>query len=182
MELYCVLVLSIHLYGAVAWTLKKEDENRLLVFELMCLRKVPGVSVLNQIQNNRISQSLDLNYTTIDWVNHKMMRLFRHMQRMNSNRYPDILMEANITEKRLHGRPAKRWTDYIKDSCSAQYLTSIYQMARMAMDREEWRNIMDQMARQSDPPVPMPSVKPFQELFFNQYSDSFSIFSKNLHF
>ena len=155
-ELYRVLVLSILLYGAETWTLKKEDENRLLVFEMMCLRKILGVSLLDKIRNNRIRQSLDLNHTIIDRVNHRRMKLFGHIQRMNSTRYPKILMEANIAEKRPKGRPAKRWTDCIKDSCHAQNLTSIYQMARMAMDREEWRNIMDRMARQSDPPVPMP--------------------------
>ena len=37
MELYRVLVLSILLYGAESWTLKKEDESQLLVFEMMCL-------------------------------------------------------------------------------------------------------------------------------------------------
>ena len=101
-------------------TLEKEDENRLLVFEMMCLRKILGVSLLHKICNNRIRQSLDLNYNIIDPVNHKSMRLFEHMQIINSTRHPKILTEANINEKRPKGKPAKRWTDCIKDSCRAQ--------------------------------------------------------------
>ena len=105
----------------------------------MCPRKILGVSFLDKIRNNRIRQSLDLNHTTIDRVNHKRMRIFVHVKRMNSTRYPKILMEANIAGKRPKGRPANcRWIDLdcIKVGCHAQNLTSIYQLARMAMDRD----------------------------------------------
>ena len=77
------------------------------------------------------------------------------MQRINSTSYPKKLLKAN-SWKTTQLRPAKRWTNCIKDSCHAQ---NIYQLAGMAMDRDEWRNIMNQMARQSDPPVTMPLVK-----------------------
>ena len=135
--------------------MKKEDENRLLVFEMMCLRKILGVSRLDKIRNTHIRQTLDLNHTIIDQINHKRMRFFGHIQRMYTGRYPKILLDANIIGKRPKGRPAKRWTDCIKESCKTN-LTSINKVARMAEDREAWRDIMKQMARQSVPPVPMP--------------------------
>ena len=75
-ELYRVLVLSILLYGAETWTLKKEDENRLLVFEMMCLRKIMEVSRLDKIRNTKIRQSLGLKYNVIDKVTQKRMRFF----------------------------------------------------------------------------------------------------------
>ena len=49
-ELYRALVLSILLYGAETWTLRKENERRLLVFEMMCLRKIMGVSRLENVR------------------------------------------------------------------------------------------------------------------------------------
>ena len=45
-EVYRVLVLSIPLDRTKNWTLKKEDENRLLFFEMTCQRKIMGVSKL----------------------------------------------------------------------------------------------------------------------------------------
>ena len=156
MELYRVLVLSILLYGAETWTLRKEDENRLLVFEMMCLRKILGVSRLDKIRNTKIRQTLNLKHTIIDQVNQKRMRFFGHIQRMHPTRYPKILLEATIMENRPRGRPAKRWMDCIKESCRARNLTSMHEVARRAYDRDDWRSIMDQMARQSVPPVPMP--------------------------
>ena len=59
-RLYKSLILSILLYGSETWTLRKEDENRLLVFEMTCLRKILGVSRLDKIRNTTIRKSVDL--------------------------------------------------------------------------------------------------------------------------
>ena len=75
---------------------------------------------------------------------------------MHTGRYPKFLLDVNIIGKRPKGRPAKRWTDGIKESCKSTNPTSINQVARMALDREAWRDIMNQMGRQSDSPVPTP--------------------------
>ena len=42
--LYRSLVLSIVLYAAETWTLRKRDQNRLLSFEMSCLRRILGIS------------------------------------------------------------------------------------------------------------------------------------------
>ena len=77
------LVPFIPLYGAETWALKKEDGNRLLVFEMICLRKILGLSLLNKIHYNRNREFPNLNNTVIIWVNHKKMRLFL----MHTSRY-----------------------------------------------------------------------------------------------
>ena len=152
------MVLSILLYGAETWTLKKEDENRLLVFEMMCLRKIMGVSRLDKIRNTKIRQTLGLNYTVIDRITQKRMKFFGHIKRMPQERYPKLLLESRLEGRRPKGRPAKRWTDCIKQDIKMIGMTSITEAGRMAMNREAWHNIMDQMARQSEvhAPVPMP--------------------------
>ena len=157
-ELYRVLVISILFYMAETWTQEKEDENRLLVFEMMCLRKIIGVSRLDKIRNTKIRQSLGLDYTVIDRVTQKRMRFFGHIKRMSQERYPKLLLEARPEGRRPEGRPANRWMDCIKQDIKIGGITSVTEAGRMAMDREAWRNIMDQMTRQSeeDAPVPMP--------------------------
>ena len=97
-ELYRVLVLSILLYGAETRTLKKEDENRLLVFEMLCLRKIMGVARLDKIRNTKIRQSLGLKYNVIDKVTQRRMWFFGHIKRMSQERYP------KLPEARLEGR------------------------------------------------------------------------------
>ena len=53
-QLYGSLILSILMYSSETWTLRKEDENRLLVFKMTCLRKILGISRLDKIRNTTI--------------------------------------------------------------------------------------------------------------------------------
>lgn len=62
-ELYKVLVLSIMLYGAETWTLKKVDENRLHFFEMACLRRIMGVTRLDRMRNTQIRSQLSMGET-----------------------------------------------------------------------------------------------------------------------
>ena len=45
---------------------KKEDENRLLVFEMACLRKIMGVRRLDRIKNTISRETLGLKYDIIE--------------------------------------------------------------------------------------------------------------------
>ena len=51
---YQVLVMPVLLYGAECWTMRKEDERRLLTMEMSCLRRMPGVTRLDRIKNEEI--------------------------------------------------------------------------------------------------------------------------------
>ena len=115
-----------------------------------------GVTRLDKIRNNIIRQTLGLNHTIIEQIDQKRMRFFGHIQRMANHRYPKLLLGANIHGTRPKGRPPKRWTDGLKANCKARNFETIAEAGRMAQDRKAWSNIMTQMARQSDTPVPMP--------------------------
>ena len=62
-RLYKTLILTLIIYESETWTFKREDENRLLVFEITCLRKILGLSRLGKIRNTTIRRSLDLKGT-----------------------------------------------------------------------------------------------------------------------
>ena len=78
-ELYKVLVLSILLYGAETWTLKKVDENRLHTFEMACLRRIMGVTRFDRLRNTHIRRQLNMEETIIDRVATKRLRYFGHI-------------------------------------------------------------------------------------------------------
>lgn len=146
LELYKVLVLSILLYGAEAWTLKKEDENRLLTFEMMCLRKILGVSLLDKIRNTIIRKSLGLKRTVVETVSKKRMQYFGHTTRMPPARYPKMTLETWMHGKRPRGRPPKRWTDNLKEDLEIRKIESITEAGKKTQDRELWQSIVDQMS------------------------------------
>ena len=62
-ELYKVMIISILLYGAETWTLKKTDESKLHTFEMNCLQKILGVTRLDRIRNADIRERLGMKET-----------------------------------------------------------------------------------------------------------------------
>ena len=105
LELYRVLVLSIATYGCEIWTLKKKDEQRLLIFEMACLRKIRGVTRLDKIRNTAIREALNFHISIVNRVHVKQLTYFGHVKRMPSYRYPKITLEGIIPGKRPRGRP-----------------------------------------------------------------------------
>jgi len=145
MQLYNTLILSILMYGSETWTLKKEDENRLLVFEMACLRKIMGVSRLDKIRNSTIRNSLNVNHDIIAQIRQKRLRYFGHIMRMNPERLPYLTLNGMVQGNRLRGRPAKRWLDSVKQDIKKLNLT-IADASRMTQSRSDWKDLMQRMA------------------------------------
>ena len=108
------------------WNVKKEDENRLLTFEMICLRKILGVSKLDRIQNKVIRETLGLEETILDKITTKRLRFFGHINRMKPSRYPNILLNGDVHGDRPRGRPAKKWLDCVKADCAARWMPTIH--------------------------------------------------------
>ena len=103
------------MYGSETWTLRKEDENRLLVFEMTCLRKILGVSRLDKIRNTTIRKSLDLKEDIIIQISQKRLRYYGHIMRMKTKRMPYLTLNGMVQRDRQRGRPVKRWLDSIRN-------------------------------------------------------------------
>ena len=144
MELYKVLVLSILMYGAETWSLKKVDESRLLTFEMTCLRKILRVTRLDKIRNTTIRESLGAQETVIDKITTKRLRYFGHINRMKPTRYPAIALNGNIHGQRPRGRPLKTWLDCVKVDIQSRKLKSITDAHRRSSDRRDWQTILKQ--------------------------------------
>ena len=105
-----------------------------------------------------ISQTLGLGYTIIDRISKRRMTFLGHINRIPQERYPKLVLESRLEGKTPKGRPAKRWMDCIKEDINKVGMASVTEAGGVTKDGEAWRNIMDQMARQSGQrsPVPMP--------------------------
>ena len=144
MELYKVLLLSILMYGAETWSLKKVDESRLLTFEMTCPRKILRVTRLDKIRNTTIRESLGAQETVIDKITTKRLRYFGHINRMKPTRYPAIALNGNIHGQRPRGRPLKTWLDCVKVDIQSRKLKSITDAHRRSSDRRDWQTILKQ--------------------------------------
>ena len=135
-QLYQSLNLSILLYGAETWTNKNDDENRLNVFEMSCLRRILGVRTLDKIRNSHIKQSLNLKTSVTDKVSKKRLKYFGHAARMPPHRNPQIALEDQVQGIRPRGRPPKKWFDCLANYCEERSIKSLYQAGRSALNRK----------------------------------------------
>ena len=140
--LYKSLVLSIVLYAAETWTLKKRDQSRLLSFEMSCLRRILGISRRDKIRNDCIRKQLGLETSIMDRIQKRQLAYYGHIIRMDNSRLPLITIDGSTKGTRPRGRPPKRWTDSCKESCQARGLASLTEARRLTQDRLSWRTFI----------------------------------------
>ena len=133
--LYRSLVLSIVLYAAETWTLRKRDQDRLLSFEMSCLKRILGISRRDTISNDNICQKLDLETTIMDRFHSRRLTYYGHVIRMCNNRFPLITLFGSTSGTRPKGRPPKRWIDCCKESCQMTLTDARW----LIHDTQKWR-------------------------------------------
>src|SRR6218665_2628689 len=68
MKLYYTLVVPVLLYGSECWSLRKEDERRLLVAEMSWLRRIIGRSRREKVRNEQIREELGAEETVVQKI------------------------------------------------------------------------------------------------------------------
>ena len=148
--IYEALVKSVFMYGAECWTLRKEDERRILVAEMGWLRKIAGISRRERRRNEDIRAELAQTVTLVDRIQEKRLQWFGHVERMKTDRLPVKALHAKIEGKRSRGRQRKRWIDNV--TADIKERGSCMQMAKeLVHNREEWRSLTIQPHRRQPP-------------------------------
>ena len=86
MKLYWELVLPVLMYGSECWTLRKEDERRLLVAEMEWLRRIRNRSRRERIRNEKTRGELGMEETVIEKITRRRLTWFGHVERMEGKR------------------------------------------------------------------------------------------------
>jgi len=80
--MYETLVLNLLLYNNETWTLKETANQRLLVFEIGCLRRIAGVSKREHLHNTEIRDMLGGRENVLQRIAGSRMKYFGHVERM----------------------------------------------------------------------------------------------------
>jgi len=150
-RVYETLVLNLLLYNSETWTQKETAKQRLLVFEMGCLRRLAGVSRREHLQNNANKDRLGGRKNVLQQIAGRRMKYFGHVERMPYYRFPYMLIRGRVHGQRSRGRPWKRWMDNVREDCERAGLT-LTQAGREAHDRVKWRSIWKLSMRASASP------------------------------
>src|SRR6218665_1412303 len=108
MELYYALVVpAVLLNGSECWSLRKEDERRLLVEEISWLRRIIGRSRREKVRNEQTSEELGAEETVVQKIKKSRLRWIGHVERMEEKRLPNAALHGHVEGKRSRGRQRK---------------------------------------------------------------------------
>src|SRR6218665_2206575 len=79
MKLYWALVLPVLMYGSECWTLRKEDERRILVAEMAWLRRIRGRSRRERIRNEKTREELGAEETVVEKIKRRRLTWFGYV-------------------------------------------------------------------------------------------------------
>ena len=76
LQLLMTIVFSILFYAAETWTVNKEDEKRLLAFEMRCYRRILAVKWQDRRTNEEIRAVVQRKETSVDTIRMRKLQLF----------------------------------------------------------------------------------------------------------
>ena len=137
MRLYNALIQPIALYGCETWTLRKAEENKLLVFEMAALRKILGVTRLDKIRNDEIRRRTGCHRTIVQVVCERQHRWLGHVLRMHDERIAKTVVQGKVEGTRRRGKPRATWLKTFEERSKL----SLHQASIEAQDRRRWKEL-----------------------------------------
>ena len=131
-------VFSTVLYAAETWTLKKEDKDRLLSFEIRCYRRILRIRWQQKITNIEVRRRMKTTSNIVQEVVKRKMNMFGHICRMPQGRLVKKVMLGTMDGNNRRGRPKREWLQDIEEWSGLDLPT----LTREAQDRLRWKNIV----------------------------------------
>jgi len=104
------MVVPTLLYGRETWTILKRHESKLQAFDMMCLRRVEGVTRKDRVRNEEVKKTLGQE-AVMDIVNKKQRKWKDKVEAMSEGRLVKKAYMDEARGSRPRGRPKKRWQD-----------------------------------------------------------------------
>ena len=132
-------IFSILLYACESWTLRKQDRDKLLAFEMRCYRRILHIRWQQKITNKEVRRRARSKRNIIQIVMERKLKFFGHVCRMNSSRLIKQVVFGMVDGTGIQGRPSREWLDDIKEWCQME----IHAASMLAQSRCKWRQFVE---------------------------------------
>ena len=141
--LYEKVVVPTVMYGLESWGMKVTERQKLNVFEMKCLRSMTGVSRLDRVRNEIVRARTGVRRELAARVDMNVLRWFCHVERMDSERLLNKVVNVKVDGRNARGRPRFGWMDGVKRALHDRRL-DVREASERARNRNEWQTIVTQ--------------------------------------
>ncbi|KAJ4433952.1 hypothetical protein ANN_16271 [Periplaneta americana] len=120
------------LYGSKTWLNTKRIQNKIQSAEITFLRRTNGCTRSDRFRNEDIREELHI-FSMNGRIKEHRDRWFQHINRMQDNRLPKLLLNYKATGRRDVGRPKGRWRDKLRSRNRQYCLLRVVKMKMMMM-------------------------------------------------
>lgn len=132
------LVWPVMLYGCEAWTLRKEEENKINAAEMWFYRRLLRVQWTEKRTNESVLQELSVQKEVLKIINKRKLKYVGHANRNSKTDLMTTVLQGKVESKRNRGRPPISYMNNISAS-SGLRLEEIIHRSR---DRDDWRALV----------------------------------------
>jgi hypothetical protein len=131
-------------YASETSTLTKRERKQLNIFDRKVYRRILGLVYDNKKGNWRILINKEIyavvkKPTITETISLHGSRSFVHIQRMEENRIPKIVLYMNLESTRPKGRPRNRWQDEVREDGR---MVGGKEWQEKVYNREEWNKLL----------------------------------------
>ena len=141
--IYNSLFKSVLTYGHESWILTERIRSRVQAAEMRFLRRIVGVSRIDQIRNSRIREAIAIESLLLQ-VERSQLQWLGHVLRMPNCRLVKQVFDAVPDGQRPVGRPRTRWIDQM-DALLRRAGTNLNDAVAIAGDRLEWQRLVSRL-------------------------------------
>ena len=107
------------------------------MLEMNCLRSLVGVSRMDRVRNEEVRRRAGRERELASRADQRVLRWFVHVERMDEYRLARRVLMAEVSGRRVRGRPRLGWMDGVKVALGNRGMT--VEAARpCGKDRKEW--------------------------------------------
>ena len=107
-------------YGYECWLMIERVRSRVQAAEMVFLRKIRVLSLLDKVKNIDFRQSLNIKPLLLR-IELSQLRWYGHVTRIFYERTSKQLMDALPSAKRPRGQPRTRWQNYVEDLARSRF-------------------------------------------------------------
>ena len=136
------MIFPVVMYGCESWTIKKNEHQRIDVFELWCWRRLLRVPWTARRSNQSILKEISPEYSLEGMMLKLKLQYFGHMMRRTDSLEKTLMLEK-IEGGRRRGQQRVRWLNGITDSMDM----SLSELWELVMDREAWHATIHEVTK-----------------------------------